>query len=822
MSEKQGNKTPKSDSKMSPKTADEAQSESPVNITPNTGRIKRVATHSTGQTRRIARRAKRENKGYTPIIYRTNIPGPNNPLFDVEGAFCKGDSPRKGTNVWPNTYIPRKFINNEQLFWACTWYQRFYKKNFANYKLRKWDWEFIFDAHNYAYYNPTQTQRYPVFCETWEDYLCSLKKHFNWFSAVFDDTKEINDPFVEYKAFHATGYPGFDPDIPTSSTSVKMEEQMPPDMGHTSTSFVNDEQQSMSQFPSVSTSVKNEQSDMSLEPSSESTSHVGFSIIPQPPCKGNIQTLVNWIMDHLPGLFPSSMRLYNLFNNVLHLDTIEKYIATASSNPAAWTDKCESWSTYMDNIKSIVDLVIIYKFLVHRDHLQEEGHITWGKTYAEFMDFRQSTYDETFAQYKVDNNYNSQSWATYTPGVKTPSVASFQNYPTGKSKDSTHVPPAYRKVSPIVERFNAAEAMEPKAKAYIPHAPTMVSTGGGTFNKPYGNQKYEHVKSTNTKHIASIPEAITVHGTASFDSQRSQHTRNHTMKVEMNKPARARSIIPARIKWTGTRDTFDVYRREIEGFLNQAGVGYLIRRNFLHQYELKGAAYIETENFYMEYLISLPQARMDRSYLYGILQTSVHNGRNQFLTKHSSTGDGIAVWIDYLKTYVNKGSNQLQVEELERQLSVPFNPTRTKLNDYLENFETLAGELEAVYAEMRDAGNVDAIFPTSRKRQLLLTNVSGYESIQQTVMGLRRDQTLSYQDIVTALTQTAIYLEALPSKPSSRHRVLNTNSDFPNLEDSQPQQPVNYITALGMFSQYRANIGFRAAYAKFSDSKERL
>ena len=76
--------------------------------------------------------------------------------------------------------------------------------------------------------------------------------------------------------------------------------------------------------------------------------------------------------------------------------------------------------------------------------------------------------------------------------------------------------------------------------------------------------------------------------------------------------------------WDGRTDSFPQYKRMVEGYLLQVGVGYLLRKSVVDAYRNLGETYFSTSEFYQEFGVSLPQAKSDILYLYGLLLTTIY------------------------------------------------------------------------------------------------------------------------------------------------------------------------------------------------------
>ena len=75
----------------------------------------------------------------------------------------------------------------------------------------------------------------------------------------------------------------------------------------------------------------------------------------------------------------------------------------------------------------------------------------------------------------------------------------------------------------------------------------------------------------------------------------------------------------------------------LEGHLRQVNGSYMVNPEFLNKYN-QDHSYINTREFYQTYRVNVNQARYDRQYLFGILQTVTRVGGlegNMFLRTRS-------------------------------------------------------------------------------------------------------------------------------------------------------------------------------------------
>ena len=80
-----------------------------------------------------------------------------------------------------------------------------------------------------------------------------------------------------------------------------------------------------------------------------------------------------------------------------------------------------------------------------------------------------------------------------------------------------------------------------------------------------------------------------------------------------------------KIIWDGRRTTFKPLMELLEGHLRQINGSYMIDPEFLQRYATSGD-YLRSRSFRTTYQVTHPQARYDRQYLFGILQTVTRAG----------------------------------------------------------------------------------------------------------------------------------------------------------------------------------------------------
>ena len=131
----------------------------------------------------------------------------------------------------------------------------------------------------------------------------------------------------------------------------------------------------------------------------------------------------------------------------------------------------------------------------------------------------------------------------------------------------------------------------------------------------------------------------------------------------------------------------------------QVGAGYLVNPVF-HASYLKYAEqkedYSESESFRMNYPdISLRQARVDRTYLYGVLISSNKNdGERKFIIKYEAGQGKILAWIEFLKDYDYNGSQEIRIIKLESRISTKYRLRYTE--GFLKYLDTIQADLNGL------------------------------------------------------------------------------------------------------------------------------
>ena len=123
----------------------------------------------------------------------------------------------------------------------------------------------------------------------------------------------------------------------------------------------------------------------------------------------------------------------------------------------------------------------------------------------------------------------------------------------------------------------------------------------------------------------SVPSHPADDGGSSYSGSSSTSRKHNKVKL---RPRFSEKVI-----WDGRRTTFKPLMELLEGHLRQINGSYMITQDFLTAYQAD-RSYINTKAFYSKYQVNVNQARYDRQYLFGILQTVTRAGglgENMFL-----------------------------------------------------------------------------------------------------------------------------------------------------------------------------------------------
>ena len=201
------------------------------------------------------------------------------------------------------------------------------------------------------------------------------------------------------------------------------------------------------------------------------------------------------------------------------------------------------------------------------------------------------------------------------------------------------------------------------------------------------------------------------------------------------KPHRARPKYE-KAQWDGTSRTFRQFARSLEGHMLQVGAGYTMTKHFYKQYTtLKH--YLHSDAFWHEYCISIPQAKYDITYLYGILKSATATKENKTLNRHKESRDGIRTWHELVKEYQHGGTIEIRVKSLESTAASKFSP---HLHGTIDTF---LNDLEGTLAELMTL--IPTEYPEARARKIILSSVGHIDSISDILLHCDNHPTWGYR-----------------------------------------------------------------------------
>ncbi len=511
----------------------------------------------------------------------------------------------------------------------------------------------------------------------------------------------------------------------------------------------------------------------------ESMHSVNVLYLPSPP---NVYTAFwDWIHTHFPHYY--TIELFTTITRTLggcsSLEQLQRLISTWS--PASiigfMGDKA-----YDSQRISLIDFTILYNFVVKSFWSDHDG--------------------DTLITVPMS------SWFSYRERAHMPVTIAF---PTS-TEHYASLPPKFAHISPAV-RTEMSERRSTRSKrskrstgSYHTTSPNLpTSPAGNTY--PHGHpdnpvdKDYEPTDSECYGHI-DPNDCYQPPGT---DGSR----RSRTGSEPWNKPMKVRNKVSDKINWNGTRATFRMFRKAIEGHLLQVNAGYLIDPQFLDKYYSqyrKGLCveYLESEPFWNDYEVPYEQARSDRQYLYGILVSTCHATDNKVILEHAQGQDGILAWIRMLGSYAHGGSITQRLEDLDDLLRVPYvDNSPGGLTEYVEQFQALMAEVH-ILKPLR--------YTDEDKAFLLTKNVRRAPGVGYLAQRCRDDR-MTYHDTSDYLADNALQYDR-DNAIHNHKRVMLATGDTEHTEPSDRMLTFTEVHAL--FKQTAEETNIFMAYNSFN------
>jgi hypothetical protein len=535
-----------------------------------------------------------------------------------------------------------------------------------------------------------------------------------------------------------------------------------------------------------------------------------------PPLPDDFLEVPSFLVANFASVLPTLHQLQSLIFDTLRSHT---YDALDENMRLGRSLKHYIGSTHYNyHLDSIIQLRVVWEFLYARS--EERLNITPGSpvSFSHFLRYKATSFGTIAAHYKKET-------PPYKPHRERKKSVPPNHMPESKEKVHTDTmypdePPPYVPTSPTMvwsdhhtpaPGYASHEAdvcdddssMEDSTYSSF-HEPSIRGFGGGRGRGGRGGRSVHSHHSQQSFHSSYAP-------TKSFDYFPPNNPARSYVKHNTHRVAKARSTMNQKITWDGHRQTFDAYKNQVEGHLLQVGAGYLTNQSFLDAYAKEGPGFFHDPRFYEDFGISIPQARWDKEYLYGILKSSLKCHSNPHLTQHNSSKDGIRVWIAYVLEYSNNGSNAVRIRQLESQLLVPYNSRQHKdVPSYVDDFQTVISELEGLYLEEQHAGRPSGSLSDTQKKNWLLNGIAKDPHTHPLIQQLRRETHLSYEQTAHDLRTQTIQAEFDLNPAGNSRRAMLGYSDMGSDTES-----MSTSDAIRLFHALSADMGYAHAYASF-------
>ena len=220
-----------------------------------------------------------------------------------------------------------------------------------------------------------------------------------------------------------------------------------------------------------------------------------------------------------------------------------------------------------------------------------------------------------------------------------------------------------------------------------------------------------------------------------------------SMTSRTRQVAKPRNSLSEKIQWDGQCFSFRPYKLAITGHLLQNGAAYLVDHSFhlsYSKYSKVGEDYLESEDFRVTYPdVTIKQARIDKTYLYGMLMSSNRkDGKQKIILKYETSQDGIAAWIEFIRDYDNNGSEEVRATKLENLVSMKY------------SYKYPGGFLKYIDTLQANLNELDILLPgqysESHKKRILFRNIKEIKTLKHLIQSCK-DREMSYQEAATYL-----------------------------------------------------------------------
>ena len=460
--------------------------------------------------------------------------------------------------------------------------------------------------------------------------------------------------------------------------------------------------------------------------------------------------------------------------------------------------------------RTLAELRLIRRYIDHQEDKGVNRAEKWS--YLDFLSFRAMYISMDHCYFPISSQILDQRPGSIrnikilTPSSHDKSLHSHHSRPSSSQHNSPSTSHTTGP-SPPTYKFNSANLEPPEdpptrgvsghtRQSYHSSPPHMVM-GGQYFNmnKPpqfwgASNSNWQRSQRMDPEK-GSYKSKASSNGSSSSSSRRtggppddSPSNSSHSSRSVLprnRQVAKVRSALSEKVQWDGQCSTFRPYKLAITGHLLQVGAGYMVDTAFHSsyvKYAKLGSDYLESEDFRVTYPdISLKQARLDRTYLYGMLISSNRkDGERKFILKYEGSQDGIAAWIEFLRDYDNNGSEEVRTSKLESMIGIKY--TYKYPGGFLKYIDTLQANLN----------ELDILLPgqylESHKKRILFKNLKGAKNLKHLIQSCR-DRDLTYQEAATYLRIHGAEIDEEDQDPRRTNQVEKGGEVFLSYEEAK-------------------------------------
>ena len=125
-----------------------------------------------------------------------------------------------------------------------------------------------------------------------------------------------------------------------------------------------------------------------------------------------------------------------------------------------------------------------------------------------------------------------------------------------------------------------------------------------------------------------------------------------------------------------------------------------------------------------------------------LMSSNRKDGEQKIILKYEPTQDGIMAWMEFLKDYDNKGSEEVRASKLESLVSIKYNHKHP--GGFLKYIDTLQANLNEL------AILLPSQYSEDRKQRTLYQNIKEVKTLTHLIQSCK-DRNLTYQEAATYL-----------------------------------------------------------------------